>query len=208
MSIVRLYKKDDDGALSFREAWIDAPEPEDADGADDIDARDADDDGVWFVVNHGPVGFQSSTKENKVADVAEAEALLAAFHDQCVTDGFAEVPLAEQSWVVAQFALKNSAAGERDKYLERKASEAITSYFAWRGIGVVDRTEIVAGGHGTGKLNIYTLSPDAAKAVAGIKIAIREAKQDFTKLSIGVAPYDDLSAIKAKHQPKPGAFSL
>jgi hypothetical protein len=201
MSIIRLYKKDDDGALNFREAWVDAPDAEEA----DAEGADGADDGVWFVVNHGPVGFQSTTKETSVDSVEEAEVLLAAFGTQCAEDGFAEVPLEEQSWVVAQFALKSAAASERDKYLERKAKDAITSYFAWRGIGIVDRSEIVAGEHGTGKLNIYCLSPDAAKAVAGIKIAVREAKQDFTKLSVGVAPYNDLSAIKGKHAPKPGA---
>ncbi|WP_427017243.1 hypothetical protein ACQCSX_00815 [Pseudarthrobacter sp. P1] len=207
MSIIRLYKKDDDGALSFREAWVDSPDAEEA--AADGSSAGAADDGVWFVINHGPVGYQSTTKETSVDTVEEAEALLAAFGIQCAEDGFAEVPLADQSWVVAQFALKTAAGSERDKFLERKATEAITSYFAWRGIGIVDRSEFVAGEHGTGKLNIYCLSPDAAKAVAGIKIAIREAKQDFTKLSVGVAPYNDLAAIKGKHAPKPGAaFTL
>ena len=57
----------------------------------------------------------------------------------------------------------------------------------------VDRSEIAGS-----KLNIYCLAPDAAKAVAAIKVCLREAKLDFTKLSIGVAPHDDLAAHQGK----------
>ncbi|HEV7168788.1 MAG TPA: hypothetical protein VGN49_12570, partial [Micrococcaceae bacterium] len=71
--------------------------------------------------------------------------------------------------------------------------------FAWRGIGVVDHTEI-----DNGRLNIYSLAPDAAKAVAGIKTCIRDARLDYTKLSVGVAPYADPQAVKVKHMP-PGS---
>lgn len=186
MSIIRMYRKSDgDGVLRFREAWHDEEYGQ-------------------FVVNHGTVGHQSSTQETDVASAEAAETLLAAFEAQCLEDGFMVVPAEEQFWVVAQFALKTVEGTERDRYLERKAKDALTSYFAWRGIGIVDRSEMQGG-----KLNIYCLAPDAAKAVNGIKTCIREARLDFTKLSIGVAPYDDLGAIKMKHAPGAGAaFTL
>lgn len=185
MSIVRMYRKSEDGVLHFRESWYD------------------EDDGQ-LVVNHGTVGHQSATQESDVDSVEAAEALLAAFQEQCAQDGYAVIPPEEQYWVVAQYALKTTDGTERDRYLERKAKDAITSYFAWRGIGIVDRTEL-----GGGKLNIFTLAPDPVKAVAGIKACIRDARLDFTKLSIGVAPHGDPGAIKLKHSPQPGTnFAL
>ncbi len=185
MSIIRMYKKTDDGVLEFREAWRD------------------EEDGV-FVVNAGAVGHQSSTKEVP-AETADAGAeLLAEFETRGIEEGYRVVPLEEQYWVVAQFALKTAAGTERDKYLERKATSSITSFFAWRGIGLVDRSEF-----GTGKLNIFTVAPDAAKAVAGIKTCARESDLDVTKLSIGVAPYSHLDEIKGKHGLKKGeTFTL
>jgi len=60
----------------------------------------------------------------------------------------------------------------------------------------VDRTEI-----DNGRLNIYTLAPDPAKAVTGIKTCIREGRLDYTKLSIGVAPYAEPEAVKVRHAP-------
>ena len=66
--------------------------------------------------------------------------------------------------MIAQYALKTSTGTERDQYLEYKATRTITEFFAWRGLGVVDRSEFAPG-----KLNIFTLGPDPAKAVAGLK---------------------------------------
>jgi hypothetical protein len=194
-NIVRMYKTDDAGTLVFREAWVEDGEP---DGG-----------ASWFVVNHGPVGHQSTSKDAEVETVEEALGMLAAFTEQCHADGYAELPRAEQFTVVAQFALKNAKAGERDRYLEEKAREALTAHLAWRGSGVVEKSEFVAGPHATGTLNIYILAPEPARAVANVKTCIREEKLDFTKLSIGVAPAGDLSAIKARHTPTGGtAFSL
>ncbi len=175
MSIIRMYKKTDDGVLAFREAWRD------------------DEDGV-FVVNSGVVGHQSATKESAADTVEAGAAKLAAFQTQGLEDGFRIIPVEEQFWVIAQFALKSAEGTERDRYLERKATNSITSFFAWRGIGVVDRSEF-----GVRKLNIFTLAPDAAKAVAGIKTCARESDLDVTKLSIAVAPYGHLEGIKGKH---------
>lgn len=202
-NIVRMYKTDDGGALVFREAWVDAGDTEeDGEG-------DAEGDGTHFVLNHGTVGHQSTSKDAAVDSAEEAFGMLAAFKGQCLADGYAELSRDEQFAVVAQFALKNARVTDRDKYLEEKAREALTAHLAWRGSGVVEKTEFTAGPHSTGKLNIYILAPDAARAVANIKACIREEKLDFTKLSVGVALANDLGAIKAKHSPNgTTAFTL
>lgn len=194
-NIVRMYRTGDDGALVFREAWVDAGE--------------TDGDETWFVLNHGTVGRQSASEESAARTVAEAFGMLAAFRDQCLADGYAEPAREAQFAVVAQFALKNARPTDRDRYLEKRAREALTAHLAWRGSGIVERTEFTQGPHGTGKLNIHILAPDAARAVANIKSCIREEKLDFTKLSVATAPAGDPGALKARHSPGgSSAFTL
>jgi hypothetical protein len=183
--IIRVYKRDDEGTLLFREAWFD-------------------EDYSQFVMNHGVMGHQSKTDETDVPDVDAAESLMDAFAVQCAEDGYAEIPEEEQHWVVAQYALKTREGTDRDRYLEEKAKDALISHLAWRGLGIVDRSEF-----GDAKLNIFCLCPDVNKAVNAIKICIRGEDLDFTKLSIGSAPFGDLQALRLKHSPKPAsAFTL
>lgn len=183
--IIRVYKRDDEGILQFREAWFD-------------------EDYSQFVMNYGVVGHQSKTDETDVADAAAAESLMDAFAVQCAEDGYAEIPDEEQHWVVAQYALKTREGTDRDRYLEEKAKDALISHLAWRGLGIVDRSEF-----SDSKLNIFCLCPDVNKAVNAIKICIRGEDLDFTKLSIGAAPVSDPQAFRLKHSPKPAVgFTL
>jgi hypothetical protein len=183
--IVRVYKRDDEGVLHFREAWFD-------------------EDYSQFVMNFGVVGHQSKTEETDVPDADAAEGLLDAFAVQCAEDGYAEIPAEEQSWVVAQFALKTREGTERDRRLEQKAKDALISHLAWRGLGTVERSEFT-----DHKLNIFCLCPDVNKAVNAIKVCARGEDLDFTKLSIGAAPYAEPGHYKLKHPARPaGSFSL
>ncbi|MET4001471.1 hypothetical protein ABIB48_000169 [Arthrobacter sp. UYCu511] len=202
-NIVRMYKRDDAGTLIFREAWVDAG------GAEETDAAEGSEHGAFFVVNHGTVGHVSTSKEAAVNSLEEAEAMLAAFSEQCTEDGYAVLSREEQVLVVAQFALKSDKVSDRDKHLAHRAKDALTPHLAWRGSGVLEKLEFTAAGHGLGKLNIYIVAPDAARAVANIKVCIREEKLDFTKLTVATSPIDDLSALRAKHSATGGtAFSL
>jgi len=176
--LLRLYKRDDDGVLHFREAWVDEEYLE-------------------FVMNYGVVGHQSTTEETAAADAATGERLMAAFAAQCADDGYAEIPDEEQFWVVAQYALKTKDGTSRDRYLEEKAKDALISHLAWRGLGVVDRSEFAAS-----RLNIFCLTPDVNKAVTAIKTCIRGEDLDFTKLSIGAAPFGGTD-FKLKYSAKP-----
>ncbi|MHA7176143.1 hypothetical protein ACX80D_05760 [Arthrobacter sp. Sr24] len=210
-NIVRMYKKDDAGVLTFREAWVDAGGAGETDGATGNNAggNNAAGEGVFFVVNHGTVGHLSTSKDAPVATLEEAEAMLAAFAAQCLEDGFAVLERSEQSLVVAQFALKSSLVSERDKHLANRAKDSLTAHLAWRGSGILEKYEFVPAPHGLGKLNIYIVAPDAARAVANIKVCIREEKLDFTKLTVATGPIDDPSALRAKHSATGGtAFSL
>jgi hypothetical protein len=183
--IVRVYKRDDEGTLLFREAWYDEEYGQ-------------------FVMNFGAVGHQSKTEETDVEDPAAADGLLDAFAAQCAEDGYAEIRDEEQSWVVAQFALKTREGTERDRYLKDKATDALISHLAWRGLGTVERSEFT-----DFKLNIFCLCPDVNKAVNAIKVCARGEDLDFTKLSIGAAPYNEPENFKLKHSAKPAAgFSL
>ena len=175
MSYTRLYRRHDDGTLEFREAWHDA-------------------EAAQFVVNHGTVGHQSSTEETDDVDAATAEGLMAAFEEQCAQDGYGALGDDDLWRVVAQFALKTANGTDRDRFLERQASDALAAHLAWRGLGTVDGSSIDGG-----KLNIMMTCVDAGKAVAAVKTCLREATSDFTKLSIGVAPATDPEAFKLRH---------
>ncbi|WP_349361622.1 hypothetical protein [Arthrobacter antibioticus] len=204
-NIVRMYKKDDAGVLVFREAWVDAGGNDDGEIANDA----AEVSEVFFVVNHGTVGHISTSKDVLVKSVEEAEAMLAAFAAQCEEDGYALLSREEQTLVVAQFALKSDRVSDRDKHLAKRVKDTLTPHLAWRGSGVLEKMEFTAAGHGLGKLNIYIAAPDAARAVANIKVCIREEKLDFTKLTVATGPIDDPSALRAKHSATGGtAFSL
>lgn len=183
--IIRMYRRGDDGSLAFREAWFDEEYGQ-------------------LVVNHGTVGHQSTTEETDVGEQAAAEGLMAAFAAQCEEDGYAEIPVEEQFWVVAQFALKTKDGTERDRHLERKAKAALASHLAWRGLGAVDRSTL-----GNSRLNIFCLCPDVSKAVNAIKVCVRAEDLDFTKLTIASAPYANPGSFKLRHSPKRDmAFTL
>ncbi|WP_372697824.1 hypothetical protein [Arthrobacter sp. JSM 101049] len=189
MPIQRTYRRDDDGVLQFREAWF-----EQADGEPT----------GQFVVNHGTVGHQSTTQQAVDVDAEKGTALMEAFAQQCSEDGYAELADSDQSWVIAQYALKSAAGTQRDEYLRDKAVEALRGHLAWRGLGTVESSDFAPR-----KLNIRILSPEPSKAVSAITVCIRQAKLDFTKLSIGVAPYEDPDAAKQKYpMPPKGPFSL
>lgn len=175
--IIRVYKRDDDGTLRFREAWIDEEFNE-------------------FVMNHGVVGHQSTTEETDAVDAEAAERLMDAFAGQCAEDGYAEIPDEEQFWVVAQYALKTKEGTSRDRYLEEKAKDALIGHLAWRGLGIVDRSEF-----SDAKLNIFILTPDVNKTVNAVKVCIRGEDLDFIKLSIGAAAFGE-DTFKLKHSPK------
>ncbi len=204
-NIVRMYKKDDAGAWTFREAWIDAGMPAEDDG-DAVPTGPAE---IFFVVNHGAVGHQSTSKDATASSLEEARGMLEAFAEQCAADGYAVLGRQEQFTVVAQIALKSDRVTDRDKTLAASAKAALTAHLAWRGSGIVEKVDFTKGPHSTGKLNVYILAPDPARAVANIKVCIREEKLDFTKLSVAVAPADQLDELRAKHSTSGStAFSL
>jgi hypothetical protein len=155
-------------------------------------------------MNFGAVGHQSRTEETDVDEAGAADSLLDAFAAQCAEDGYAEIPAEEQFWVVAQFALKTREGTDRDRRLEQKAKDALIGHLAWRGLGTVERSEFT-----DYKLNIFCLCPDVNKAVNAIKVCARGEDLDFTKLSIGAAPYGDPDHFKVKHSAKSAtSFSL
>ena len=176
MSIVRTYRRDEDGTLYFREAWFSPYEGEEL---------------GQFVVNHGTVGHQSKTETAKDVNQATADGLLDAFTEQCQVDGFATLAQEDQGWVIVQYALKSAEGTDRDKYLEAAAKEALVGHLAWRGLGTVESSD-----YAPRKLNIRILSPEPKKAVTAIKTCLREAKLDFTKLAIATAPFEDVEKLK------------
>lgn len=188
MAIIRTYRLDDAKDPQFREAWYQDFE---------------DEEGGQFVINHGTVGHMSKTNKALDVDAERADELFAGFLETCAEDGFVEIPEAEQTWVIVQYALKTVEGTERDRYMEKKAKEALTGHLAWRGVGTVESSDFAPR-----KLNIRVLSPAPKLAAAAIKVCIRDAKLDFTKISIATAPYDNVESAKMVYPMPPKPFSL
>ncbi|MCC3274810.1 MULTISPECIES: hypothetical protein [unclassified Arthrobacter] len=184
MITIRMYKRDEAGVLHFREALYEEDEGQ-------------------LMLTSGPVGHEGKAKVQDVAPEA-AEGLLHAFAVASEEDGYAELDPEQQHWVIAQYALKSATGTERDRYLEHKATQAISSYFLWRGLGEVDHSEFAPR-----KLNIYCLVPDVNKAVAGLKVVLRDPLLDFTKLTIGSAPVADPDQLRRRYPlPSKEPFTL
>ncbi|WP_404285605.1 hypothetical protein [Glutamicibacter arilaitensis] len=188
MAIIRTYRLDEKNELQFREAWYQQFDDEEL---------------GQFVINHGTVGHMSKTNEVQDVKAERADELFAGFLATCQEDGFSEIPSEEQSWVIVQYALKSVEGTERDRYMEKKATEALTGHLAWRGLGTVESSDFAPR-----KLNIRVLSPAPKLAVAAVKVCIRDAKLDFTKMSVGTAPYDNVEAVKMAHPMPAKPFSL
>ena len=168
MEILRMYKQDPPRGMLFKEAVY---EPEDRS----------------LMITKGRVGHEGAVSVKEGVDPDQAEKLVREFGESAAGEGYAEIPEEEQHWVIAQYALKSKDGTERDRYLEHKAATAIGTYFSWRGLGSVEET-----GFSPYKLNILCLVPDVKLAVKGIQVVLRESRLDFTKLSIGSAPFADL----------------
>lgn len=188
MAIIRTYGRDEKNELQFREAWY----------------QQFDDDQLGqFVINHGAVGHMSKTNEVQDVHAERADELFAGFLATCEEDGYAPIAVEEQSWVIVQYALKTVDGTERDRYMEKKAKEALTGHLAWRGLGTVESSDFAPR-----KLNIRILSPAPKLAVAAIKVCIREAKLDLTKMSVAIAPYENVEALKMAYPMPATPFSL
>lgn len=183
MTIARLYKMDATPEPLFREAWIEADEEGTA----------------QLVVNRGSLGHESTTESADVVALEEAERLFAAFREQCEADGFRELAPEECETLIVQYKLKTREGTERDSYFERKTREALTRYFAWRGLGEIVETE-----RGAFRLNHVVRVPDAKRAVKGALIALREF--DPTKMTLAVAPRGS-DRFARRHPDKGPAFS-
>lgn len=188
MAIIRTYRMNEKNELQFREAWFQQFEDEEL---------------GQFVVNHGPVGHMSQTSEVQDVTADRADELFAGFAEACAAEGYKELSDQEQSWVIVQYALKTAEGTARDKYLQNKATEALAGHLAWRGLGTVESSDF-----GNRKLNIRILSPAPRLAVNAIKVCIREAKLDFTKMVIATAPYDGLDQARMAYPMPPKPFSL
>lgn len=187
MPILRTYRIDEAGALSFREAWYDEEQAQ-------------------FVINQGPVGQQSETPVVEDELTPEAGAgLMVAFAEQCEEDGYRELAPEEQSWLYLRFPLKTAEGSARDRSLRDAVVGGLTGHLAWRGLGTVEGNVF-----GPSRLTISVLTPEPKAAVKATVSCLREyAKSDLTKAVIAVAPGAEPLTARIKHPlPAKGDFPV
>ena len=187
MPILRAYRTETDGSLSFREAWFDEEVSQ-------------------FVVNRGPVGHLSETpvvEDDVTAEVGEA--LLAAFAQACEEDGYRELGAEEQSWLYVRFPSKVAGGSAREHSLRDAVVGGLTGHLAWRGLGTVEGSVF-----GPGRRSIVVLTPEPKAALKATLTCLREvAKADLSKAVLAVAPGTDPSAARIKHPlPASGTFEV
>lgn len=187
MPILRNYRTEDDGSLSFREAWYD-------------------DEVAQFVINRGPVGQLSETPvvEDEVTPEA-GQALLEAFEEACEEDGYRELGLEDLSWLYLRFPSKAEGGSPREHSLRDAVVGGLTGHLAWRGLGTVEGSVF-----GPGRLTIAVLTPEPKLALKATISCLREvAKSDLTKAVIAVAPGTEPEQAKIKHPlPAKGGFDV
>ncbi|MGO3151624.1 MAG: hypothetical protein ACTIJJ_03245 [Galactobacter sp.] len=187
MAILRTYRTEEDGSLSFREAWYD-------------------EETAQFVINRGPVGRLSETPVVEDDLTPEAgEGLLAAFAESCETDGYRELAVEEQSWLHVRFPLKHAEPQARDRSLRDAVVSGLTGHLAWRGLGTVEASVFGASG-----LTVTVLTPAPKLAVKAVMTSLRETvRSDVNRAVIAVAAGSEPADARVKQpQPYRGSFPV
>lgn len=159
MTLIKTYRRDEDGILFYREAWKD---------------------GSAFFRHEGKAGtkgkrqnraIQSRTRPDKPT-LAE---YVRAFKEEAAADGFAEIPEDAQGWVVLQVWTRTADLSDpRDAWLLDEGQEALDDHLGWLGLGHVDGNDLggtppdESGANGT-VLNLFCKVVDTTLGVKAVR---------------------------------------
>lgn len=125
--MIKLYMRDDDGALHYREAWTENG-------------------GVH--THHGKVGTRGKsrfhpTRSRTWPDKQTAADFLRTFREHAEDDGFHEVPGPDHGWLVLQcWTCSPDFSHPDDRRLLDEGQEALDQHLGWHGVGHVDGNDI------------------------------------------------------------------
>ncbi len=129
MTLLKTYRRDDDGVLHYLEAW---------------------DHGKEFVVHEGKVGHQGRTKTSKIEPESSRtgrglslDEHWEAFRKRVQAEGFAEVPGDEHGWVILQvWTFTADLSHPSDVWIFDKGQDALDGHIGWLGVGHFDGNDI------------------------------------------------------------------
>ncbi len=165
-SVIKLYKKEQDGKLLYVEYWHEEGQ----------------------VVEHvGTVGTRGTTSRIDFPGIYSSEdEFRRDFMDKYHAKGY-QAPWEDDGYMlIVQYPMKSMAGSKRDQWLKDKASEALQNELGWLGLGDVD-------GYDMGKtaspvpqyaLNIYCFVIDEELGIQAVKRVLRESRLDYTQIKI------------------------
>lgn len=154
VAMIKTYRRDEAGALHYREVW-------DVKGG--------------VVVHQGKVGLKGRSRTHGATGEFRDR-----FVEQAAADGFLPVPDGEHAWVVLQcWLFSEDLSHPDDVWIREKGNEALDEYLGWRGLGHLDGYDI--GGSSPGsepgydgpKLNLFCKVVDGPLAVKALRGFIR-----------------------------------
>jgi hypothetical protein len=129
VTLLKTYRRDDDGVLHYLEAW-------DHDGE--------------FVVHEGKVGQRGRTKTYKIEPESPKTdrglslgARWDAFRERAQVEGFVEVPGDEHGWVILQvWTFTADLSHPCDAWIFDEGQDALDAHLGWLGVGNFDGNDI------------------------------------------------------------------
>lgn len=166
MTLIKTYRRDDDGVLHYLEAWADRGS---------------------FVTRRGKAGTKGSNVRRAIRDRTFATSPTlkehsAAFHERAANEGYREVPIEEHAWVVLQVWTHTADLSHPDDTrVHAEAMDVLDEHLGWQGVGHCDGTDLGgkppegSGADGT-VLNLFCRVIDARLGVAAVRRVARQLK--------------------------------
>ena len=187
--MLKLYRKEQDGSLSYAEYWIDHDEA---------------------IIHCGKVGYQGHTEriEDYLSKFAGEEEFKAGFIKRFLPQGFNEITQQDTYWILVQYPLKSLQGSKRDLWLKDRATDVLNVELGWKGLGHVDGFDMGRTSNPDKQfaLNIFCIVVDEEKSIAVIKSALRKYGCDYTKIKIASRPASDNTIYTLKYSAKKNDF--
>ncbi|MEJ1091278.1 hypothetical protein [Microbacterium istanbulense] len=166
MSVIKTYRRDDEGALHYLEAWRD---------------------GGVFTIHEGKVGTKGSTVRKVIRNRTSHykptyTEYVATFRERAAAEGYREIPEDEQSWVVLQiWTHSDDLSHPDDASAFADAAGLLDEQLGWWGVGHCDGSDVGgeppagSGSDGT-VLNFFCPVVDVPIGVAALRRVARQLK--------------------------------
>jgi len=185
--MLKLYKKEPDGSLSYAEYWIDRDE---------------------VVLHFGKVG---ELGEKEVKSLNSESEYREEFMKLYTSKGYDEVLEQDYYWVIIQYPIKEKFGNKKDFELIDKVSAVLNEELGWKGLGEVDGNDIGLTSNPTKEqfaLNIFCIVVDEQQGISVIQKILKKKRLEYKGMKIASRRNTDDSEYKLKYSTKKGDFEF